>query len=58
MRGIAIEQWPARQTSEVLNWLDSNYGPSSDDTWYLDQDFNLFTLCMSDEIYFIFKLKW
>ena len=58
MYGIAIEQWDYQYKEEVLNDIESNFGLSDKKTWYIDEDYDLITLCMNNEIYIWFCMKW
>lgn len=58
MKGIAIESWSVAKEQTTLSWLDRTFGESSKETWYVDQDYDLVTLCLSDEAYVMYKLKW
>ena len=56
--GIAIERWDSNHTAWVCTWLTETFGERSKETWFIDQDYDLFTLCMTEEIYMMYKLKW
>lgn len=58
MRAIAIEHWSAAKEQRVITWLKNTFGPRSMDSWFIDQDYDLISLCMTDEIYTLYKLKW
>jgi len=58
MHAIAIERWNSQHESSVTKWLQENFGPHSKTTWYRDQDWDLFTLVMSDLIYTAYILRW
>jgi hypothetical protein len=58
MKGVAIERWPAKLQAEVYAWLYRTFGNQSPTTWYEDQDFDLLTLVMNDEIYNWYTLRW
>ena len=58
MKGIAIERWPSDRTAPIRKWLLENMGPESATTWYVEYDYDLFTLVMNEEIYVIYKLRW
>jgi hypothetical protein len=58
MKGIAIERWTSLQRSEVFTWLHELYGAPRKDTWYEDQDYDLLSLMMADNIYCVYCLRW
>ena len=58
MMGVAIERWDSYHTAWVTTWLTNTFGERSKETWFVDQDYDLFTLCMTPEIYTLYKLKW
>jgi hypothetical protein len=58
MKGIAIERWTSLQRSEVFAWLRELYGAPQKDTWYEDQDYDLLSLMMADNIYCVYCLRW
>ncbi len=58
MKGIAIERWPSDFENEVLGWLRETSGYSNPKTWFIDQDYDLVTLVLSEELYLLYKLKW
>lgn len=55
--GIAIEKWPWARTREVKMWLVNNFGVNGG-RWYEDRDFDLVTLCMDEDVYFLYAIKW
>lgn len=55
--GIAIEKWPWNRTQEVKMWLVNNFGVNGG-RWYEDQDFDLVTLCMDEDVYLWYTMKW
>lgn len=57
-RGIAIENWPSNKEIQVLKWMRETFGTTSKKTWYVDHDYDLVNLIMSDEIYTMYTLKW
>jgi hypothetical protein len=58
MLGVATERWTARHDQEVNQWLRACCGPSTKDTWWVDHDYDLITLIMSEDIYIMYKLKF
>jgi hypothetical protein len=58
MNGVAIERWSFWQQANMRAWLTKTFGPSNKETWFEDQDYDLFTLCMNDEVYSMYLLKW
>ena len=58
MKGVAIEDWDSKKRVEVNDWLQKYYGRSSENTWYIDYDFDLVNLILNDEIYTMFTLRW
>jgi hypothetical protein len=58
MKGVAIERWPGAQEQRVVAWLTECSGPPTMDTWFIDQDYDLLTLVMLDELYTMYKLRW
>ena len=55
--GIAIERWDIQYTNTVLQWLEENFG-IIDDRWGIEQDYDLFTLWMDEDVYMLFLLRW
>lgn len=55
--GIAIEGWDWDRKSKVRMWLVEHAGVHGD-KWGENQDYNLETLWMDEDIYVIYKLKW
>ena len=58
MKGIAIERWSSKRDMEVNNWLRECAGNPTKDTWFIDYDYDLITLILSDELYVMYKLKY
>ena len=58
MRGVAIERWTFTKTQEVTQWLTTNFNTPTKDTWYIDRDFDLKTLTMTEQIYMVYLLRW
>jgi hypothetical protein len=58
MNGVAIERWDYNHRAWVTSWLTETFGERSKETWLIDQDYDLLTLCMNDEIYTLYTLKW
>lgn len=58
MRGIAIERWTFEHTALIEDWLGECSGPSTKETWFIDQDYDLLTLVMSEELYVMYKLRY
>jgi hypothetical protein len=58
MKSVAIDKWDYDHVDSVIKWLRKIYGPSSKETWYEDQDYDFIDLCMSDDIYLMYKLRW
>lgn len=58
MMGVAVERWDHYHKSWVYSWLTETFGERSEETWFEDQDYDLITLCMTPEIYTLYKLKW
>ena len=58
MKGIAIERWSFDHTALIENWLEECSGPTTKETWFVDQDYDLLTLILSDELYVMYKLKY
>ena len=58
--GVAIESWTSARVNKVFSWLRKNYGPESKltNTWFRDQDYDLVTLVMREDIYTMYILKW
>ena len=38
-------------------WLVNNFGVNGG-RWYEDQDFDLVTLCMDEDVYLWYTMKW
>ena len=55
--GIAIERWDIQYKNTVLQWLEENFG-IIDDRWGIEQDYDLFTLWMDEDVYMLFLLRW
>ena len=55
--GIAIERWDIQYKNTVLQWLEENFGVI-DDRWGIEQDYDLFTLWMDEDVYMLFLLRW
>jgi hypothetical protein len=55
--GIAIERWNIQYKNTVLEWLEENFG-IIDDRWGIEQDYDLFTLWMNEDVYMLFLLRW
>ncbi len=53
--GIGVDGWDETRLGEKLLWLDHNYGPSTNKTWYIDYQPLCTDLVMNREIYFFFK---
>ena len=58
MMGVAVERWNSKHKAEVYAWLYKVFGNQSKQAWFEDHDYDLFTLCMNDEIYSMYILKW
>lgn len=58
MYGLPIERLPAEKLRELNSWLVDSFGPASDETYYIDYDFDLHTLCMSKQVYTLYLLKY
>ena len=58
MRAVATERWSARYDQEVKQWLRECSGPSTKDTWWVDYDYDLITLIMSEDTYIMYKLRF
>jgi hypothetical protein len=58
MIGVAVERWDYTHRAWVCTWLTETFGERGKETWLLDQDYDLLTLCMTPEIYTLYKLKW
>lgn len=58
MYGLPIERLPEKPLRELKQWLQESFGPESNETYYIDYDFDLHTLCMSKEVYTLYLLKY
>ncbi len=58
MKGFATERWSLEKMATARNWLTENFGKPSPETWYEDQDYDLFALMMNEEIFSWYKLRW
>lgn len=58
MKGVAIEGWDLVHEARVKTWLQKLFGPQDMNVWYIDQDFDLWTLVMREDIYLLYHLKW
>jgi hypothetical protein len=58
MIAVAFESLSTKTQFEVETWLIQNFGPSTKETWYLDQDYDLEDLVMTEHIHLLYKLKW
>jgi hypothetical protein len=58
MRAVATERWTAKRELEVRNWLTECAGPSTMDTWFVDYDYNLISLIMTEELYTMYRLRY
>jgi hypothetical protein len=57
-KGVAIEGWASSKRVGVEGWLLENFGEASEETWFVDYDYDLFTLVMSAKIYTWYTLRW
>lgn len=60
---IAIESWSYTKEQRVVDWLTKGFGAPTYETWFIDNECShnnsdLFTLCMTDEIYTFYLLRW
>ena len=58
MVGYPIENWSANRRDTVVRWLNDTFGKEDYNVWYIDYDFNLHTLCLSDEALLVVLLKF
>lgn len=58
MIGYAVEQVTYGDLDEQLVWLTKHYGVATSDTWYLDFDFDLRNLWMTEKIATAYILRW
>lgn len=58
MRGVPVEQWDLNLLDQVLDWLKENFGEPNKKTYFIDYDYDLWTLTMRPDIYTMFALKW
>lgn len=56
--GVAIEHWSSLRRTKVCNWLAQQYGPPAQSVWYIDVDYFIETLCLREDIYTMYMLKW
>ena len=57
-RGVAIEKWTFAKQSLVEQWLRENFGKPDSETWFVDHDYDLQSLMMSEPIYTLYLLTW
>lgn len=60
-RGVAVENWRYECLHEVELWLEQNFGHGGihkGARWNLDYDYDLRTLCMDEDVYTFYCLKW
>ena len=55
--GVAIERWGWQRRQMVRSWLEENFGPHGD-LWYEEQDYDLETLVMDEQVYVMYMLRW
>ena len=55
--GIAIEKWDCDRELKITSWLEENFG-EIEKRWDIDHDYDLFTLCMDEDVYIMFLLRW
>ncbi len=58
MCGVATEKWPLTKFHTVYMWLKRLYGNQAQGVWFIEQDHDLETLCMREDIYIMYMLKW
>jgi hypothetical protein len=58
MKGIAIDRWGVVLEYNVKQWLTNAFGEQTKTTWYIEEDYDLIGLVMSEEIYTMYLLTW
>lgn len=58
MIGFVFENISLSKQDAQIAWLTDTFGESTEQTWYLDQDYDLETLVLTEEIAVMYKLKW
>lgn len=57
-RGVAIERWGVGRELDVVGWLETNFGKRAKKLWYIDQDYDLVTLVMREDVFALYLLKY
>ena len=50
MVGYPIERWSLSRHDTVIRWLTKTFGKEDPTIWYIDYDFDLHTLCLSEDV--------
>jgi hypothetical protein len=58
MKGYPIEQLSMSESGKLIRWLETTYGKSNKDTWFVEQDYDLETLVLAEDIATLYELKW
>lgn len=57
-QGVAIEGWGVGRELGVVKWLETNFGKRAKELWYIDQDYDLVTLIMREDVFALYSLKY
>ncbi len=58
MKGVAIERWGAQHSHDVFKWMNDTFGPQHAGVWYVEYDYDLHSLIMTDEMFVMYLLRW